>query len=107
LIRALQSGREQEIIIAHGRVPAARLVPYLPKGKRKLRIDDGMFDIPDVSMPRLRRSSGSLKSIPRWSAARYPRVLWAVRDGRSARIAVPHSNARCAIARLPSSRPAA
>ncbi len=47
LLRALESGQEQEIIIAHGRVPAARLVPYLPKGKRKLGIDDGLFDIPD------------------------------------------------------------
>ena len=48
LIRAVESGREAEIIIARHGKPAARLVPLNAKPVgRRLGIAEGQFEIPE------------------------------------------------------------
>lgn len=62
LLREIESGEEDEIVIAHGRVPAARLLAYSTKRDRKLGMDDGLFDIPndfDAPNPEIDRLFGT------------------------------------------------
>jgi prevent-host-death family protein len=45
LLRLVDGG--QEIVIARGGEPVARIVPFRARKKRQLGVDRGMFDVPD------------------------------------------------------------
>lgn len=47
LVGGVANGTEPEIVIAVGRNPVARLVPYGAPPKRPLGIDEGLFTVPD------------------------------------------------------------
>ena len=47
LIEAVESGQEDEIIIARNNKPVARVVPYIRQEKFPLGIAKGKFEIPD------------------------------------------------------------
>ena len=47
LIEAVESGQEDEIIIARNNKPVARIVPYIRQEKFPLGIAKGKFEIPD------------------------------------------------------------
>jgi antitoxin (DNA-binding transcriptional repressor) of toxin-antitoxin stability system len=47
LVKDLNTGVQNEIVIMNGKTPAARLVPYETKRKRILGIDKGLFTVPD------------------------------------------------------------
>ena len=46
-VKAIQSGAESEVIIANNGVPAARLVPIVPRQKVIIGIAKGEFEVPD------------------------------------------------------------
>ena len=48
LVEAIESGKEQEIIIARNGRPAAKLVPIDSRPAKRLGIAKGRFDIPDT-----------------------------------------------------------
>jgi prevent-host-death family protein len=47
LVRAVESGEQEEIIIARNGVPAARLVPLKKKSRVRLGVAEGKYVIPD------------------------------------------------------------
>lgn len=46
LVKAIATGAESEIIIANGKTPVARIVPFETR-KRPSGIDEGLFVVPD------------------------------------------------------------
>ena len=47
LVRAVESGEQEEIIIARNGVPAARLMPLKKKSRVRLGVAEGKYVIPD------------------------------------------------------------
>jgi antitoxin (DNA-binding transcriptional repressor) of toxin-antitoxin stability system len=47
LVKAIATGAESEIIIANGKTPVARIVPFEESQKRPLGIDEGLFVVPE------------------------------------------------------------
>ena len=47
LIEAVESGQEDEIIIARNNKPVARILPYVQREKFPLGIAKGQFEVPD------------------------------------------------------------
>ena len=47
LIEAVESGQEDEIIIARNNKPVARILPYVQREKFPLGIAEGQFEVPD------------------------------------------------------------
>ncbi len=47
LVRAVESGEQEEIIIARNGVPAARLVPMKRKSRVRLGVAEGKYVIPE------------------------------------------------------------
>jgi prevent-host-death family protein len=47
LVRAVESGEQEEIIIARNGVPAARLVPIKRKSRVRLGLAEGKYVAPD------------------------------------------------------------
>jgi antitoxin (DNA-binding transcriptional repressor) of toxin-antitoxin stability system len=46
-VKEIREGKELEIIIAVGNIPAARLVPYSGLSRRVLGVDRGLIEISD------------------------------------------------------------
>jgi prevent-host-death family protein len=47
LVRAVEAGEHEEIIIARNGVPAARLVPLQKKSRVRIGVAEGKYVIPD------------------------------------------------------------
>lgn len=82
LVEAVESGAEEEIIIARNGKPAARLVPIAPKKKIRLGLAEGKYDISMWTDPEVRHAENTAM----WeaSAARDEAVLRALEEEDSA-----------------------
>lgn len=47
LVKDVAEGREAEVIITNGRVPAAKIVPFETVPAHRIGFDQGLFIVPD------------------------------------------------------------